>query len=104
MKPAILRPSARADRQTVVRYYRREAGAAVAANLVGALSKALRELERHPAIGSPGMGQMLGIAGLRTWRLDGFALSYWYFEEVDRLDVARLVGHGQDPAGIALNA
>ena len=75
---------------------------AVAAKLVSAMSNALRELERNPAIGSPTMGQTLGIDGLRTWRLDGFPLSYWYFEAQDHLDVARLVGHSQDPSTVAV--
>ena len=104
MKRAVLRPAARADRRAEVQYYRRDAGANVAAKLVRAMSNALQQLALNPAIGSPTMGQALGMPGMRTWRLDGFPLSYWYFEREDHLDVARLVGHGQDASLIAIGA
>ena len=104
MKRAVLRPSARAEQHAEVQYYRREAGANVAAKLVRAMSNALRQLALNPAIGSPTMGQALGMPGMRTWRLDGFPLGYWYFEREDHLDVARLVGQGQDPAEITVGA
>ena len=104
MKRAVLRPAARADRRAEVQYYRRGAGANVAAKLVRAMSNALQQLALYPAIGSPTMGQALGMPGMRTWRLEGFPLSYWYFEREDHLDVARLVGHGQDPAAITVGA
>ena len=68
------------------------------------MSNALQQLALNPAIGSPMMGQALGMPGMRTWRLDGFPLSYWYFEREDHLDVARLVGHGQDSAAITVGA
>lgn len=72
------------------------AGTSVAAKLVEALARALQALERNPAIGSPTLGKMLGLEGLRTWRVDGFALTYWYFERDDHLDVVRLVGQRQE--------
>ena len=102
MKRAVLRPSARAEQHAEVQYYRREAGANVAAKLVRAMSTALRQLALNPAIGSPTMGQALGMPGMRIWRLDRFRLSYWYVEREDHLDVVRLVGHGQDPAEITV--
>jgi toxin ParE1/3/4 len=100
VKPCVLRPKAREDRRSEVRYYRTEAGPAVAEKLVGALAKALRELERHPSIGSPTLGKALGIDELRTWRIDGFPLSYWYIEQADHVDVLRLVGQRQQQSDI----
>jgi toxin ParE1/3/4 len=100
VKPYVLRPQARDDRRSEVRYYRQQAGAKVAAKLVNALRKALAELERHPAIGSPVLGQSLGVAGMRTWPVAGFPLSFWYFERETQLDVARLVGQRQDATDI----
>ncbi len=70
------------------------------AKLVKALAKTLQELERHPAIGSPTLGQVLGIDELRTWRIDGFPLTLWYFERADHVDVVRLVGQRQDQSDI----
>ena len=95
MKPYRLRPRARADRRAEVVYYRKEAGAKVAAKPVEAMSKALAELELNPAIGSPTLGKAIGVEGLRTWRIDGFPLSFWYFERDDHVNVARLIGHRQ---------
>ncbi len=103
MKPARLRPQARQDRRTEVLYYRTEAGAKVAAKLVKAMAKALAELERNPGIGSPVLGRQIGIEALRTWRLDGFPLSYWYFERDDHIDIARLAGQRQRADNIALD-
>ena len=100
MKPCVLRPRARADRRNEVRFYRKEAGAKVAANLVDALEKALNDLSRHPGIGSPILGQELGVAGMRTWLIAGFPLSFWLFERVTHVDVARLVGQRPDAMGI----
>jgi toxin ParE1/3/4 len=95
-KPYVLRPQAREDRRSEVRYYRQEAGAAVADKLVKAMAKALQDLERNPSIGSPSLGRLLGIEELRTWRLQGFPLTFWYFERVDHIEVIRLVGQRQD--------
>ena len=100
MKPYSLRPQAREDRRNQVRYYRKEAGAKVAASLVAALRKALQDLERQPSIGSPTLGHELGLDGMRTWTVDGFPLSLWYFERETHVDVARLIGQRQDASGI----
>ena len=80
MKRCVLRPLARQDRRNEVRYYRDEAGAGVATMLVAALKKALQTLQQQPAIGSPVLGQQLGIPHMRTWLVDGFPLAFWYFE------------------------
>ena len=96
-KAYVLRPQAREDRRSELHYYRREAGAAVADKLVKAMAKALQDLERNPSIGSPALGTLLGIDELRTWRLHGFALTFWYLERADHIEVIRLVGQRQDP-------
>ena len=103
MKPAVLTPGARADQRSEVKYYRQHAGVAVTAKLTKAMAGALKALEMNPAIGSLVMGQTLGFTGMRTWRLDGFPLSYWYFEEDDRLRIARLVGQRQDASAVAVS-
>ena len=97
IKPYVLRPQAREDRRAEVSYYRQEAGAAVAGKLVKAMAKALQDLERNPSIGSPTLGKLLGIAALRTWRLQGFPLTFWYFERAELIEVIRLVGQRQEP-------
>lgn len=102
MTLCVWRPRAREDRKAEVRYYRETACPDVAARLVRALASAQQALTSHPGIGSPRLGQLLGIAGLRTWRIEGFPLSCWYVERSGVVDVVRLIGHRQDPGGISL--
>lgn len=92
MKPCVLRPKAREDRRYEVRYHRNKAGEGTATRQVSALEAALLQLSREPGIGSPAIGQTLDVDGLRSWRLNGFPLSLWYFERASHVDVVRLVG------------
>lgn len=96
MKPARLRPKARDDRKSEVHYYRINAGTAVAEDLVHASQLALKQIEREPGMGSPRLGQLAEIAGLRSWRISGLPLIWLYFEREDHLDVIRLLGERQD--------
>lgn len=64
--------------------------------MVNAASKALDQIERNPGIGSPRIGKLLDIPGLRSWRLSGFPLIWFYFERDDYLDFVRLLGERQD--------
>lgn len=96
MKSARLRPQAWADLKAAVRYYRQEAGRAVAERLVMAAQEALRSIESQPGIGSPRIGVLLDIPDLRAWRVSGFPLIWFYFERAERLDVVRLLGERQD--------
>ena len=100
MKPALLRPQAQRDRQSEIRCYRKEAGSKVAVKLVNATNAALDQIEVEPGIGSPVLGKILGISGLRTWRVTKFPLLWFYFERNDHLDVVRLLGERQDIAAV----
>ena len=64
--------------------------------MVIAARKAIDQLERNPGIGSPRIGELLDIPGLRSWRLSGFPLVWFYFERDDHLDFTRLLGERQD--------
>lgn len=103
-KPYVLRPQAQEDRRSEVHYYRQQAGAGIADRLVKAMAKALQDLERNPSIGSPVLGRLLGIDELRTWRLQGFPLTFWYFERADHIEVIRLVGQRGDRGEVAIGA
>ena len=104
MKSAILRPQAARDRQAEVRYYRKEAGSAIAVRFVIASNEALDQLELDPGIGSPALGTAIGISGLRSWRVAGFPFLWFYFERDNHLDVVRLLGERQDIATILTEA
>jgi toxin ParE1/3/4 len=92
LKRAHLRTQALADRRDSARHYRQEAGPRIAENMVLATRKALGQIEQNPGMGSPRIGQMLDIPGLRSWRVPGFPLIWFYFEREGCLDVVRLLG------------
>ena len=96
MKPAVLRPQALRDQQGEVRYYRKEGGTRLAVKVAKATNEALDQVELEPGMGSPRLGKLLGIPGLRTWRVGKFPLLWFYFERGDHLDVVRLLGERQD--------
>lgn len=96
MKPARLRPAAREDRRQHVRWYRHQAGTAVATKLVDALRQSLQLLTREPRVGSPRAGELIGMPGLRCWRITGFPLLWVYVDRPDELDVLRLLGERQN--------
>ncbi len=100
MKPAELRPQALRDQQGEARYCRKEGGSRVAVKVARATNAALDQIELDPGIGSPTLGQCLGIPGLRTWRVAKFPLLWCCFERGDHLDVVRLLGERQDLAAI----
>ena len=100
MKPAVLRPQALRDQQGEVRYYRKEGGSRLAVKVAKATNEALDQVEIEPGIGSPRLGKLLGIPGLRTWRVGKFPLLWCYFEHADQLDVVRLLGERQDVIAI----
>jgi toxin ParE1/3/4 len=100
VKLCVLRPLALDDRRGELRYFRDVAGAQVACRLLVAMEKALPELAQSPGIGSPSLGQQLGMAGLRTWRVTGLPLSFWHFERENQVDIARLVGQREDALAI----
>lgn len=88
------------DREAEIRYYRKQAGSKVAVRLVGAADKALDQIELEPGMGSPVLGNALGLPELRTWKVTKFPLLWFYFERADHLDVIRLLGERQDIAAI----
>ncbi len=71
-----------------------------AVKLANATNAALDQIELEPGIGSPTLGKLLGIPGLRTWRVAKFPMLWCYFERADNLDVVRLLGERQDLAAI----
>ena len=103
MKPAVLRPQARRDQQGEVRYYRKEGGTRMAVKVAKATNEALDQIEIEPGMGSPTLGKLLGIPGLRNWQVAKFPLLWCYFERGDHLDLVRLLGERQDIAAILGN-
>jgi len=81
-----------------------EGSAALAEKMFDAALDALSSFERRPRMGSPRLGQLCSIPGLRAWRVEGFAMMWLYFEAEDHLDVVRLLGERQDILAILRTA
>jgi toxin ParE1/3/4 len=98
--PAWLRPQAEADLIERTHYYAAEAGADVAGRFFDAAIAALHAVERMPGTGSPRIGELCDIAGLRMRRVEGFPCGWFYFVRANHLDVVRLLADAQDLTAI----
>jgi toxin ParE1/3/4 len=96
LKSAKLRPLAEEDLVHAVSFYAGEGGAALVERMFAAAPAALKPIPGMPAMGSPRLGQLCEIAGLRSWRVAGSPFQWLYFETDDYLDVVRLLGDRQD--------
>jgi toxin ParE1/3/4 len=97
--PAWLRSRAEADLVERSLHFATEAGADVAERFFDAAIAALRAVERTPGTGTPRVGELCGIPGLRMRRVNGFPCGWFYFAQSD-LDVVRLLADAQDLAAI----
>lgn len=96
MKPAKLRPKAEQDLVEGARFYAEQGGAALGEEMFDTALEALEPIQRMPGLGSPRLGLLCEIPGLRSWRITRFPMQWLYFEVADHLDVVRLLGDRQD--------
>jgi toxin ParE1/3/4 len=97
-----LRPLAEADFVDRTRYYRRKGGDDLGQRFVDAAVVTLDAIGRMPGAGSPRLGELCEIPGLRFRRVNGFACGWCYFVAPDHVDVVRLLAEAQDlPAILA---
>lgn len=96
MTTALLRPLAEADLIARTRFYRAEGGDGLGERFFDAAVAALGALTRMPGAGSPHVGELCGIPGLRVRRVIGFPSGWFYFIANDHVDVVRLLADAQD--------
>jgi toxin ParE1/3/4 len=96
--PAWLRPLAEADLVERSRYYAAHADDVVAERFFDSAMAALRAIERMRGTGSPRIGELCNVPGLRVRRIEGFRCGWFYFVRGDHLDVARILADDQDLA------
>jgi toxin ParE1/3/4 len=94
----ILRPQAEADLVERTHHYRDEGGADVAERFFDSAIDALDAIGRMPGAGSPRVGELCGIDGLRVRRIPNFPCGWFYFAGGKRVDVVRLLADAQDIA------
>lgn len=96
MTQAWLRPRAEADLIDRTRYYRAASGDVLGTRFFDAALASLRAVERMPGMGSPVVGELCDIPGLRSSPIKGFPVRWYYFVAEDHLDVVRLLADAQD--------
>lgn len=97
-----LRPQAEVDLVERTRYYRREGGDGLGQRFFDAAVAALEAIGRMPGAGTPRVGELCDIPGLRYRRVAGFPCGWLYFIAADGVDVVRLLADAQDlPAILA---
>jgi len=97
---ARLRPLAETDLIDRTRYYRIEGGDQLGARFFDTAIASLRSIEKMPGAGSPRIGELCEIPGLRVRRITGFPCGWFYFVGADHLDVVRLLADAQDLSAI----
>jgi toxin ParE1/3/4 len=95
-----LRPQAETDLIERTRQYRRAGGGELGERFFDAAALALDAIGRMPGAGSPRVGELCGIDGLRVRRVLGFPCGWFYFASDDRVDVVRLLAEAQDIAAV----
>lgn len=96
MTVAQLRPLAEDDLVERTRYYSAEGGTDLALKFFDAAVASLRAIEKMPNAGSPRVGELCDIPGLRVRKVAGFPVGWFYFVRSDHADVVRLLADAQD--------
>ena len=96
MTQAWIRPLAEADLIDKTRHYRSAAGEELAERFFNSALASLRSIERMPGVGSPLVGELCDIPGLRSCQVKGFPIRWYYLIADDHLDVVRLLADAQD--------
>jgi toxin ParE1/3/4 len=85
-----------ADVHSIIDYYLREAGEEVALSFIDALERAMRHVENNPDSGSPRLGKVLRIPGLRIWPMKGFSHIILYRVTSDKVTFIRILHSARD--------
>ena len=96
MKQASLRPLAEQDLLDRTGYHRQAGGRELAERFFDAAIGSLQLVEASPRLGSPRVGELIGVPGVRRVGVEGFSCGWLYRELDDRLDVIRLLADRQD--------
>ena len=90
-KSIIPRTLALRDIEDAVDYYAREVGSHVALGYVEDLQNAYELIASHPALGSLRYGYEIGLPGLRSVQLKRHPYLIFYLEQIDHIDVWRVL-------------
>ena len=96
MTTARLRPRAEEDLISNTRRYSSVGGDGLGERFFASAIASLRTVERAPGVGSPHIGELCGVPGLRSWAVKGFPTRWYYFITGDHIDIVRLLADAQD--------
>ncbi len=91
-----IRPLAEADLIERTRSYRREGGDSLGERFFEVAVTALEAIGRMPGAGSPCIGELCAIPGLRVRRVLSFPCGWCYSVADNHVDVVRLLADAQD--------
>jgi toxin ParE1/3/4 len=91
-----LRPLAETDLVGRTRYYRAEGGDELGVRFFNAAITSLQAIEDMPRAGSPRVGELCEIPGLRVRRVEGFPCGWFYLIRDEYVDVVRLLADTQN--------
>lgn len=95
-----LRPQAEVDLVERAHNYRDEGGTDLGERFFDAAMTALDAIGRMPGAGSPRVGEVCRIDGLRVRRIPNFPCGWFYFASGDRVDGVRLLADAQNIAAV----
>jgi plasmid stabilization system protein ParE len=72
--------SAEVDIIAVTQWYAEQGGQALAGRFFDAAREAAETIKGMPGLGSPRLGQLIGIEGLRSWPLRRFPVRWFYID------------------------
>jgi toxin ParE1/3/4 len=93
-KPVVTRHLADEDIDRAFEYYLREAGPDIAVAFIDELERSTSHLSRFPLSGSPHLGHVLNIPGIRQWPLQRFPYSIVYIDTEYSVEIWRVL-HGK---------
>ena len=102
MTVARLRPSAEGDLVERTRHYQSVGGDDLGGRFFDSAIASLHAIEQMPSAGSPLIGELADIPGLRVRRIPGLPCSWFYFVGANHVDIVRLLADAQDLPSIDL--
>ncbi|HEX4901393.1 MAG TPA: type II toxin-antitoxin system RelE/ParE family toxin [Acidimicrobiales bacterium] len=96
MKELRLRPRAEADLIDRTQYHVAEGGRTRGERFFDQAIAVLDAVSEMPGIGSPGVGELAEVPGLRRVSVEGFACGWYYLERETFIEVIRLLADRQD--------
>lgn len=96
LKPVVPRELARRDVESIVNWYRSEAGTHRAVRFVEALHGTYDLIAAHPASGSPRYAYEFGLSELRTRLIPGYPYLVFYIEHESHIDLWRVLHATRD--------